>query len=248
MLLSAALFAAGALSSMAQSSVYSLNVVGYVNIPVLPGLNLLSAPLQSSDSTSAIQSVLGNASPLLDGSDLVYVWNAVNNQNATGGTGFQQAVLAGGDGNWYDQGGNPATASEGAVPPGTSFFLYNGASPEVTNTLTIVGTVVQGTANYPVYAGINFLADPVAVQQDITTNGFPMQDNDNLYTWSVTPPPNENTSGYNQALIGISPASGGPLFVDQGGNPTPVALAPGAGFVYQNVNANTTWTRSFTVQ
>src|ERR1700691_3524535 len=48
LLLTAALVAAGVASSMAQSNVYSLNIVGYVNIPVTKGnLYLLENPFDT---------------------------------------------------------------------------------------------------------------------------------------------------------------------------------------------------------
>jgi hypothetical protein len=48
-LLCAAAVAAGALSAMAQSNVYSLNVVGYVNVPLVGGgaFNMIANPLNN---------------------------------------------------------------------------------------------------------------------------------------------------------------------------------------------------------
>ncbi len=46
-LLCAAALAAGAVSSMAQSNVYSLNIVGYVNVPLVTGFNLIANPLDN---------------------------------------------------------------------------------------------------------------------------------------------------------------------------------------------------------
>jgi hypothetical protein len=268
MLLSAALVAAGALTSMAQSSVYSLNVVGYVNVPVYPGLNLIAAPLQNADATSNPQSVLGTFSPVLQGNSLLFIYNPTNAATGpgtgTGSGGFDQNLIAGGDGNWYSSvsGQTPPDPSEGTCPPGTSFFVVNNCgpgtgNPATTNILTIVGSVVQGTNNYTVFPGLNFLADPVSVAQDISTNGFPVIDNDLLFTWGdgsdgggpvVASPWN---SAYDQNLIGEGndgPGTG-PAFLDpNSGNPVPVALAPGAGFVYVNSGSARTWTRSFTVQ
>jgi hypothetical protein len=47
LLLTAALSAAGVATSMAQ--VYSVNAVGYVNTQLVPGLNLISNPLEAAD-------------------------------------------------------------------------------------------------------------------------------------------------------------------------------------------------------
>ena len=43
----AAALAAGALTSMAQGNVYSLNIVGYVNVPITTGFNLIANPLDN---------------------------------------------------------------------------------------------------------------------------------------------------------------------------------------------------------
>src|SRR5688500_15579957 len=47
LLLTAALSAAGIATSMAQAPVYSVNAVGYVNTPLVPGYNLISNPLDN---------------------------------------------------------------------------------------------------------------------------------------------------------------------------------------------------------
>jgi hypothetical protein len=46
LIVAAAISAAGLASSFAQSNVYSLNIVGYVNTPVVAGYNLISNPLK----------------------------------------------------------------------------------------------------------------------------------------------------------------------------------------------------------
>jgi len=49
LLLTAALSAAGIATSMAQTAVYSVNAVGYVNKPIVAGFNLISNPLIATD-------------------------------------------------------------------------------------------------------------------------------------------------------------------------------------------------------
>jgi hypothetical protein len=46
-LVCAAAVAAGTVASMAQSNVYSLNIVGYVNTPLVSGFNLIANPLDN---------------------------------------------------------------------------------------------------------------------------------------------------------------------------------------------------------
>ena len=58
-LLCAAALAAGALTSMAQGNVYSLNIVGYVNVPLATGYNLVANPLDNG--TNDLNSLFPNA-------------------------------------------------------------------------------------------------------------------------------------------------------------------------------------------
>jgi len=70
LLLSAAALAAGLASSMAQSNVFSVNIVGYVNKPLATNaLELIQNPL--SDGTNTLNSALG---ALGSGSE-AFVWN-----------------------------------------------------------------------------------------------------------------------------------------------------------------------------
>src|SRR5436309_353228 len=51
-LLGLAVLAAGAATSMAQSNVYSLNIVGYCNVPVKGGYSFLSNPLDNGNNSA----------------------------------------------------------------------------------------------------------------------------------------------------------------------------------------------------
>lgn len=116
LLLSAAALVAGALSVQAQSNVYSVNVVGYVNIPFAQNaLSLIATPLDNG--TNNLTSLFPNAA---NGSQ-VQVWN---------GAGFQVAQKT--FGNWN---------TNLVVPPGTGFFFKSGSN--MTN--TFVGNVAVST-------------------------------------------------------------------------------------------------------
>jgi hypothetical protein len=78
LLLTAALSAAGIATSMAQ--VYSVNAVGYVNTTLVPGFNLVSNPLRSTEPNgNQIQNLFGS----LPANTIVYLWN---------GAGFDQTI------------------------------------------------------------------------------------------------------------------------------------------------------------
>ena len=145
---------------MAQN-VYSLNVVGYVNVPLQANkLHFLSLPLQPTDGNYAISNTI-----VLDASQTfasLYVW---------GGSAWSLTVPAW-DGTEWDQ---PATV----IPSGAGFFLASQAA----STLTFVGQVPQGAIQYSVPTGISTLANQIPVSTNFpgTTVGNLF---DSIYTWN----------------------------------------------------------------
>src|SRR5678810_1239027 len=75
LLAAAAILAAGIASSMAQSNVYSLNVVGYVNRTFVGGglFSLTANPLNTTNNTLA--GIFGGAAVGLPSGSQVQVWN-----------------------------------------------------------------------------------------------------------------------------------------------------------------------------
>jgi hypothetical protein len=225
-LLTAALVAAGVASSMAQSSnVYSLNVVGYVNVPINPNYNLVAQQLDVGDGINSINTVLTNGTP--DGT-LAYQWNGAG-YNLLG-----QYYVAGGN-QWYDNNFNLLTNQ---VPPGTVLFLYN---PQATaSTVTLVGTVDQTTNTTQIVHGYGFYALDVPVASDLTTNGFPTGagvDQTLYYSFNTV-------SGYSQPYTYYQAGNG---WYDNNFNQVHPTPAIGAGFLLFNPSAGATWTQTFTV-
>jgi hypothetical protein len=228
LLLAAVLSAAGIASSLAQ--VYSVNVVGYINLTISPGLNLITAQLKGTNSN--VNTVIATTSPAMADNSLLFTWNAA-------GQTFNQSQIYGG-GQWLDPATfNPSTLT---VSPGEAFFINNVGAAAVT--LTLVGEVPTGPTVVSVVNGLGLYGDPAPVSQNIATNGFPIGDNDLLFTWNVA------GQTYNQSLIGAGPANGGPAWLDPVTfNPVVVAPAVGAGFVVNRTSGVTTpWNRTFTVQ
>jgi len=218
LLLSAAALAAGVATSMA-ANVYSVNVVGYVNVNLVSGYNLISNPLDL-DGVDNVNTVM----PVVPDGAVLLPWLT------SGGFDTPISYIAAGNG-WYDQSFNPATNN---VPPGSSFFIQ---SPSAA-TITFVGTVVQGTNHQTVYPGYSFLASVPPVASDLDTNGFPAQDG---MTYS--------TFGGGVYSAPISYIAAGTGWYDQSFTqvfPTP---AVAQGFVIFNPNPTTyAWTSTFTVQ
>jgi len=229
-LLGAAIVAAGALSSMAQSNVYSLNVVGYIN-RTIPG-NLKYALLANQLDTG--NNVYSNLLQTLPVNSKVLKWT---------GSGYQIAQRVA-----FGNGWSPASNSLNTLNPGEAAFVQSpSGSPGITN--TFVGNVPSlastGGTN-PVYsatftntfpAGFWLSADKEPEASDATTLGI---------TAAIPAAPsgsqvllfNEGTQTYSISTrvgfgTGWSPA-------------TPPSLGVAQGFFFNTKNPGT-WTHTFNV-
>jgi len=231
--LTAAALAAGALSSMAQN-VYSLNVVGYINLSLAPGYSLVANQLTGADTTLNTVFGTGFAS---DGYQVI-TWNS-------GTQGFNQPdtfFTAGtaGTAGWYDNNSNPSTTT---VAPGKAVFFFN---PGAATTVTLVGQVTQGTNNIALGAGYSFVSTIPPISVDLGVAG-PMalptgvNDGNQYFTFSG--------GSYSQPLTFFTAATAGTAgWYDNNSNPAAVTPAVGQGFVYLNTGAPLTWVNSFSVQ
>jgi hypothetical protein len=218
LLLAAALTAAGIASTMAQSNVYSLNVVGYVNVTMVDGFTLVSTPLNNAN--NAVSNLLANA-PL---DTTVYTFSGgnfvLNNLDLFGG-------------GWQD----PTQD----LSPGKGYFVRNVSGGPYTN--TYVGEVLQGTLTVTLGSGFTLVGSKVPQagfytdlggNADQTTFGL----DDTIYRFA-----GGNFILYNNDLFGGG-WSGGPPAPDTAKGPL---IGVAEGFFYRNVSGNAAWVRTFTV-
>jgi len=173
MLMGAAAFAVGALSSSAQT-VYSVNVVGYVN-EVFAGTNAPGNPSHHSQYT-LVSNPLDNGS----GNTITQLF-ASQGSNIYGDTAYYfsptlQGFVA--DLNSYGWG-----APNIALPPGSGFFFLN-TGPTFTN--TFVGTVIQAPAITPVplIPGYSLASSTFPVGGFIQDLGLNASNGDTVYMFS----------------------------------------------------------------
>lgn len=242
MILGAAVLAAGVASSMA-SSVYSVNVVGYVNITAPPGFSLLANQLDLTPSSNTIEAVLGNAANSAALQDCQV--EIFNKGTSSYSLDVYDASGAFGPPGWYDGlTGNPSVR---VINPGTGFFFYNSKTTNVT--LTVAGQVDQGTNTVPLTSGFNLISTivPVQINLDTTaTNNFPaIQDMEFLaFTNTIGHPAN-----YADIVVYDTSGTFGPPGWYDGltGNPATPSPAVGQGyFIYTPTGTN--WSRFFQVQ
>jgi len=221
----------------AQTNVYSLNVVGYVNVTVLPGYNIISCPLNASPDNT-VGTVLNNADGHLTGS-VVYFFEP----GPSGGYSIDTAE---------NQTGKPSTTNaNGWVNNGTN-VLGNGSACWFQNTsgsnitLTFVGTVPSGPSlPNPLSVGFNLVSSVLPTSGDIISNSLINLTNYNLgdtvFTYA-----NSNYTTYQSG-------SGKGFGAGNNGNWTsagdPVLPTVGGGFWYQiqSTGQPINWVESYSV-
>ena len=142
--LALAVLSASAWQAPAQSNVYSLNVVGYYNVPLITGWNLLANQFIQ---TNANANYVLSSSPV-DGS-LLYRFDPVAQSYYDAGTYFA-------DFGWYPLSGDTNDPVLN-VPLGEGFFLWTPTSW----TATFVGEVAQGQLINPLLAHYSLKASMV---------------------------------------------------------------------------------------
>lgn len=234
LIVAASALAAAVTSSQAQSTVYSQNIVGYVNQTLTPGSYELVAPaldVDGSGTNGTISTVVGTN--IVSGTT-VLVWNGAGYDTlAWGSPGRGQAAT------WTLEGTTPTADPTYPLNVGEGFFIND---PTDTNMLQ-TGVVMQGTLVNPYVrpAGTySLVSSIVPIAGDITTNlNYQPSSGDTILTWTG--------SGFNTYAYG-SPGRGQPAVWTLEGT-TPVqqdpVLSVGQGF-FLNPAVNNTWTEVFT--
>lgn len=216
LLLSAAVLAAGLAASVAQS-VYSVNSVGYVNVTLVNGYNLLNNPLNGTN--NQISTILPSVP---DGSALLK-WNSSAQQ-------FAQADTYLG-GVWYDGDFNPSTTT---LNPGEGFFLQNNSGASAT--ITFVGEVPQGSLTNRIFANYGFYGSIVPRSATLTALSFPGSEGMAYNSWDKA------AQSYAPAYSFLSGA-----WFDGDFNQVDPVPAVAEGFLVTNPNAAADWTQNFSV-
>jgi len=157
LLLTAAVLAVGLGASMAQS-VFSVNAVGYVNVPLLPGYNLISNPLNGTNN------LISTIMPTAPDSTVLYHFNKATQRYFATDTYFNFDPP---DAGWYTE---TFALSTTVIAPGEGFFLrYPGSTP--TN-ITFVGDVPQGNLTNTVGGFYGFYSSMVPQSGTLSSLGF----------------------------------------------------------------------------
>jgi len=202
--------AATLVSAAAMAQVVSVNVVGFVNVDLKTGYNLLCNPLAATNDT--VEAIFAGMPDALGGST-IQQWDAANQTFSPNIATFLGA------GTW-DYAGTSYT-----IAPGKGFFLNSAANA----TVTFVGEVRQATSGNlvtPLTPNFNFIGSQVpmagAIQSALQYSPADVGDtvqlwdatvqhyNPVIYTYlgSNTWDPSEPTVGIGQAFVTLRAAGG----------------------------------------
>jgi hypothetical protein len=216
-LLGLAALAIGLSTSVAQN-VYSLNVVGYVNVSLQQGkLHFLSVPLAPTDGNFNITNTVNATDAQTDASLFRWV-----------GTSWDTTIPQ-----WYSGYG---WFPDMVISNGVGFFLVS----KTNSTLTFVGEVPQGAIPYNIPAGLSTLANKIPVSTNFPGLTVGNVD-DTMFTWDQAGQKWANAiwqfySGYGWDA-GLTPANADGPF-----------LNPADAVFYVNKGAAIPFTKNFTVQ
>jgi hypothetical protein len=180
LLLAAALSAAGIVASVAQSNVYSVNVVGYVNVNLAAGFNMIANPLDldGTGTNNTVNTVFSNSLP---SGSTVYAFAGGSYTSAGYST----------KGGWAPAAG--VTAANAALQPGGGVFVN---VPSAT-TVTVVGNVLQGALAQPFAAGFNIVSSKVPQAGLLATDlGYTPATGDIVYQFNSTAQTYNTANGY----------------------------------------------------
>jgi hypothetical protein len=234
LLLSTLLGALGSVAVNAQTNVYSLNAVGYVNVTAFPGYNMISCPLIASPDNT-VGTLFNNASGQYTG-DSVFFYNP-----ATGQLGSDQAQAIGGRGTtnangWANNGTN-------LLAPGVACWFQNAGSSNVT--LTFVGTVPSGSLTNTLVPGYNMVGSILPTSGDVASNSLMNLTNYNINDEVFLYSNPSNSFTIFQSGAGRNFGFGFNGNWTAGGDP--IIPNVGQGFWYQNTGAAVNWVENYSV-
>jgi hypothetical protein len=176
----AALAAASACTTMAQT-VYDLNVVGYINIPVVEGFNLIANQLDFDGTgvNNTPANVLGESLPV---NASVYGWSPSNTWNIAAYTYNPSTGLD----SWTAIPGNMPTLNPGQ---GVWLDIPSRGLAGTTSNLVVVGEVDQGSlvnTNLAAAGGFSLVSSIVPLSGGLqTVLGYTPMVNDTVYQWNA---------------------------------------------------------------
>jgi len=219
----------GTASLVAQTNVYSINAVGYINVSLPTGYSIIACQLQTG--TNTVASLFNNTA-------FTYAGSKVLKYNPADGH-YDQTDIAGNASSSYANGWlNGGTMT---LNPGEAIWFDNGTGSALT--VTFVGTVPQGTNTITLHSGFQMISSPVPFSGDLVTNMGLTNYTAGTKVETFDNPGDQHYTSY----ITASPLSSGTQgYMDQWITPDPT-IAVGQGFWYSSGTGATPWVQVFSI-
>jgi hypothetical protein len=233
------------------ANVYSVNAVGYINVTMQPGFNIITCPLLCG-ADPANSSVSNDLNVLFPNPVATTPYAGATAYQLTPGGGYSSVDSANSatyGGNWVNGG------ADITVNPGQAIFFQNPNPIHGANmTATFVGTVPTGTLTLPLVPGFNLVGSMVPVSGDLVTSSIAAlhaQDGDSIYFFNPNPTGSVQ-SGFIVDAYSASATYGtgwsavaGPNI---GANNDPQTVSAYEGFFYDSNHATTeNWVETFSI-
>jgi hypothetical protein len=242
LLLSAVALATGLVSSFAQSNVYSVNVVGYANIPTRTGISSQGNQFNAAGGNNSANNVIANTGQW-DGSELQF-WTGINYSVAVFDSLTDDTTTG-----FTDRIGNPIPSPNIGNAVGYYFNNLSGVS----NNITYVGDVRVGTNSVVLTRtpAISLHTSQLPVGGGIISALSLSNPGGALDGCEIQIPvinAGGNISGFSVAVFDSLTDDTTTGFTDRIGNPVPEPqLKVGQSFFFNNLSTgNQTWTQVYT--
>jgi len=225
MILTALLGALGSVSMQAQTNVYSLNVVGYINVTCYPGANIIACPLICSPTNTIGVLLTNNANQLKQCTVFKF------DPSAPGGYDSDTAGTKNNPNPNGWQGGGTMSLN-----PGQAIWFINALGSNVT--FTFVGTVPSGSLTNTIGNGANLISSILPFTGDMVTNSLTMFTNptaqDVVFVYDTNAP-----GGYDSYTYSKKNSDWGPS--------DPVLSNVAEGFWYITTASSIKWVENYSV-
>jgi len=238
MLLSALVGSLASVSAVMAQNVYSLNAVGYINVTLYAGFNMISVPLLASPDNT-LNTLLPNTTGAHTG-DVVWFYSP------SGGYTSDSGVPTG-----TGRGATPSGWANGGTEtlmPGVGAWYQNNSGGTIT--ATFVGSVPTGPMTNALSSGFNLVGSVVPMSGDLITNSLSSLTNyaigDDFYTFDPTAGP---TGSYTEFSVVPSTGRGAGTGYNNNFSPgDPIVANVGEGFWYDNNSGATiNWVENYSV-
>jgi hypothetical protein len=163
LLLTAAVGAAGIATSSAQTPVYSVNAVGYVNTALIKGYNLISNPL---DNKATGGNVIKNLFAGSAAGTQIFKFNSATAKYDLAAVDDFTGEITG-------------TAADLTLVPGEGVFILAPAPA----TVTFVGEVPAGNLSNPIPKGFSIRSSQVPQAGTVSDLGYVAEEGDQISVW-----------------------------------------------------------------